>query len=37
MLQTAVAQVTEFFNNDNDWLRVRRRAWALAMVKRAEV
>lgn len=37
MLKTAVASVTEFLNNDKNWMRVRRRAWAVAMVKRAQV
>ena len=37
MLQAAVAEVTAFLNNDHNWLRVRRRAWTLAMVKCPEV
>ncbi len=37
MLQAAVAEVAEFFNNDHNWLKVRRRAWTLAIVKRPEV
>ena len=37
MLQAAVAEVTAFFNVAANWLRVRRRAWTLAMVKRPEV
>jgi hypothetical protein len=37
MLQTAVTEATAFLNNAPNWLRVRRRAWTLAIVKRPEI
>lgn len=37
LLQDAAADVAAYFNNAHNWLRVRRRAWALAMVNRPEV
>ena len=37
MLKAAVAEVAEAFNDAATWLRVRRRAWTLAMVKRPAV